>query len=388
MPERPIMATPAPTAIAPADYGSHHYNYHYPHGRLAQHNFTTTPPQTSRPGDFVVRGPPRPSPRMMHPPPKPAPASAQHPPQHPPQHQHSPQHQHPSQHQHPPHHQHPPNTNNTNTSTHPSTNNTNNTNSASPRTRVSSSSRPRPRPPRQRPPACPTPPGLECTAAPADCPPAATPPTGRRPAPPWPPARASSPAGGPPAGARRPRSSPSTRPIRAPTMAITRGAAPPPFGWQRPAPIKQYRPRAKPGELFSAPARRVLELILDELKELHLAGGTSSCATCWMRDACSAALAARKLLKYARAALYGDIQLVGRRIRPPEEALQAAGAAAHHAAPPHPAVQPADRRHRALHQGPGHSAAGRRHGRVPRPRRRAGHGLPKPRARRRLLSRL
>jgi hypothetical protein len=82
---------------------------------------------------------------------------------------------------------------------------------------------------------------------------------------------------------------------------------------QRPAnmPIKPYRRRAKPGEIFAALPGEVLELILEELKQLHLKPGSSSCATCWMRDCCSLALTNRKWLKFARVALYEDICLVG-----------------------------------------------------------------------------
>ncbi|ORY57514.1 uncharacterized protein BCR38DRAFT_354291 [Pseudomassariella vexata] len=82
-------------------------------------------------------------------------------------------------------------------------------------------------------------------------------------------------------------------------------------GWHRPAPIKQYRKKAAPGEIFAALPGEVLEIILDELRNLHLAPSSTSCATCMMRDLCAAALAARKLLKFARVALYEDIQLVG-----------------------------------------------------------------------------
>ena len=84
-----------------------------------------------------------------------------------------------------------------------------------------------------------------------------------------------------------------------------------PYGFQRPAPLKQLRRRAPPGELFAALPGEVLELILEELRRAHLAPGSASCATCWMRDACSMAVSARKMLPYARAALYGDVQLVG-----------------------------------------------------------------------------
>ncbi|KAK7942496.1 uncharacterized protein PG986_011609 [Apiospora aurea] len=80
--------------------------------------------------------------------------------------------------------------------------------------------------------------------------------------------------------------------------------------WQRPAPIKQYRRRA-PGELFAALPGEVMQLILDHLSDLHLEPSSTSCATCMMRDFCSVALSARKLLFHARTALYGNIVLVG-----------------------------------------------------------------------------
>ncbi|KAI1100227.1 hypothetical protein F4804DRAFT_344888 [Jackrogersella minutella] len=83
------------------------------------------------------------------------------------------------------------------------------------------------------------------------------------------------------------------------------------YGWQRPAPIKQYRRRRETGELFAALPEEVLGLILDELKKLHLKPGSTSCATCMMRDMCSAAVSARKMLKVAQVALYEDIQLIG-----------------------------------------------------------------------------
>lgn len=75
------------------------------------------------------------------------------------------------------------------------------------------------------------------------------------------------------------------------------------YGWQRPAPIKQYRRRRETGELFAALPEEVLGLILDRLKKLHLKSGSPSCATCMMRDLCSASLSARKLLKVAQVAL-------------------------------------------------------------------------------------
>ncbi|KAL2259545.1 hypothetical protein VTK26DRAFT_6759 [Humicola hyalothermophila] len=83
-----------------------------------------------------------------------------------------------------------------------------------------------------------------------------------------------------------------------------------PCPWQRPAPIKPYRRKAQ-GELFAALPGEVLELILEELRKLHLQPGSSSCATCWMRDCCSVAASARKFLQYAREALYRHIYLVG-----------------------------------------------------------------------------
>lgn len=81
---------------------------------------------------------------------------------------------------------------------------------------------------------------------------------------------------------------------------------------QRPAPIKKpYRSKAKPGELFAALPGEVLELILEQLKKLHLQPGSESCATCWMRDCCSIELSARKWSKFARTSLYEDVQLAG-----------------------------------------------------------------------------
>ncbi|ERS96116.1 hypothetical protein HMPREF1624_07652 [Sporothrix schenckii ATCC 58251] len=93
-----------------------------------------------------------------------------------------------------------------------------------------------------------------------------------------------------------------------------RGPNSAPFQWQRPALLKPTkvapaRPRA-PGEMFAALPGEVLELILDELKKSHMEDG-QSCATCWMRDACAMAVTARKMLKYARVALYEGIELAG-----------------------------------------------------------------------------
>ncbi|RYP03789.1 hypothetical protein DL764_004901 [Monosporascus ibericus] len=85
----------------------------------------------------------------------------------------------------------------------------------------------------------------------------------------------------------------------------------PEHGFQRPAPIKQNRQRRAPGELFAALPDEVLELTLSSLREKHLRPGSDSCATCMMRDLCSVAVAARRFLRPARAALYEDVRLVG-----------------------------------------------------------------------------
>ncbi|PKS06534.1 hypothetical protein jhhlp_007282 [Lomentospora prolificans] len=69
--------------------------------------------------------------------------------------------------------------------------------------------------------------------------------------------------------------------------------------------------RSKPNEIFAALPGEVLELILDELKKLHLGKNTESCSTCWMRDLCSIMMASKKWSKFARTSLYEDIQLNG-----------------------------------------------------------------------------
>ncbi|KAI1819867.1 hypothetical protein F4861DRAFT_107658 [Xylaria intraflava] len=84
-----------------------------------------------------------------------------------------------------------------------------------------------------------------------------------------------------------------------------------PDGFHRPTPIKQYRRRREEGELFAALPEEVFSLMLQRLRESHLKPGSSSCATCMMRDLCSIAASAKKLLKVARVALYENIQLVG-----------------------------------------------------------------------------
>ena len=61
--------------------------------------------------------------------------------------------------------------------------------------------------------------------------------------------------------------------------------------------------RSKPNEIFAALPGEVLELILDELKKLHLGKNTESCSTCWMRDLCSIMMASKKWSKFARTSL-------------------------------------------------------------------------------------
>ncbi|KAH6608656.1 hypothetical protein Trco_002002, partial [Trichoderma cornu-damae] len=72
-----------------------------------------------------------------------------------------------------------------------------------------------------------------------------------------------------------------------------------------------FRPDRGPNELFNLLPGEVLDLVLLSLKGLHLDKGSDSCATCWMRDLCSAALCSHRWYKHARAALYEDIQIVG-----------------------------------------------------------------------------
>ncbi|KAL7786176.1 hypothetical protein V8C37DRAFT_299200 [Trichoderma ceciliae] len=72
-----------------------------------------------------------------------------------------------------------------------------------------------------------------------------------------------------------------------------------------------FRPDRRPNELFSLLPGEVLDLVLRSLKGLHLDKDSDSCATCCMRDLCSAALCSHRWYKHARAALYEDIQLVG-----------------------------------------------------------------------------
>ncbi|KAK2045039.1 hypothetical protein LZ31DRAFT_266089 [Colletotrichum somersetense] len=85
----------------------------------------------------------------------------------------------------------------------------------------------------------------------------------------------------------------------------------PDYMYPRPSQTTVFRKKAKPGEIFAKLPGEVLELILGELKRAHLGNSSQSCATCWMRDLCSVSLTAKKWCKFARVALYEDIQLVG-----------------------------------------------------------------------------
>lgn len=62
-------------------------------------------------------------------------------------------------------------------------------------------------------------------------------------------------------------------------------------------------PDRRPDELFSLLPGEVLDLVLRSLKGLHLDKKSDSCATCMMRDLCSAALCSRRWYKHARMVL-------------------------------------------------------------------------------------
>ncbi|KAI0141423.1 hypothetical protein BJ166DRAFT_472296 [Pestalotiopsis sp. NC0098] len=86
----------------------------------------------------------------------------------------------------------------------------------------------------------------------------------------------------------------------------------PEYGWQRPAPIKQQRRKPRQmGEICAAMPDEVFDLIMSNLRTLHMEGGSFSCATCMMRDICSVGYSSKKLLQVARRALYENIELVG-----------------------------------------------------------------------------
>ena len=76
-------------------------------------------------------------------------------------------------------------------------------------------------------------------------------------------------------------------------------------GYRMPEPPKRRRTLPQPDEIFATLPAEVLELILDNLKQLHLGKGSrsKSCATCCMRDLCCISLASRKWRKFAQAAL-------------------------------------------------------------------------------------
>jgi hypothetical protein len=67
--------------------------------------------------------------------------------------------------------------------------------------------------------------------------------------------------------------------------------------------LKPYRAPRVSSELIMVLPDEVLDLIMAELKKLHLDEGRESCATCWMRDMCSLSLVSRKWLGPARTAL-------------------------------------------------------------------------------------
>ena len=86
-------------------------------------------------------------------------------------------------------------------------------------------------------------------------------------------------------------------------LSANSASPPPSHGWPGPAQLRPPRKKAKPGEQFAALPGEVLELVMAELRKLHLGPGSTSCATCWMRDCCSVMISARKWRKFARAAL-------------------------------------------------------------------------------------
>jgi hypothetical protein len=100
---------------------------------------------------------------------------------------------------------------------------------------------------------------------------------------------------------------PSPSPSPTPSPSHTHSSSPrrqSHYVFQRPAPIKAWRMKKPPGEIFASLPGAVLEVILAQLKKLHLGRGCESCATCWMRDVCNISLTSRKWAKVARTALY------------------------------------------------------------------------------------
>lgn len=67
--------------------------------------------------------------------------------------------------------------------------------------------------------------------------------------------------------------------------------------------IVSTRPASRglqPNELFATLPDEILDTILENLKDLHLAPNSDSCATCWMRDLSSLAVTSRRWCKVAR----------------------------------------------------------------------------------------
>lgn len=80
----------------------------------------------------------------------------------------------------------------------------------------------------------------------------------------------------------------------------------PEYMYQRPIPIRTKSSRRavlQPNELFSKLPAEILSLILQQLQNLHLGYKSTSCATCWMRDACSLCVTCSRWHKPAREAL-------------------------------------------------------------------------------------
>ncbi|KAI9738040.1 MAG: hypothetical protein M1818_005468 [Claussenomyces sp. TS43310] len=87
----------------------------------------------------------------------------------------------------------------------------------------------------------------------------------------------------------------------------------------RPTPLLQPQPqsapamlRNQPGEAFQKLPKEVLDVVLIQLRKLHLWDKSNqTCATCWMRDACSLMMADKRWATSAAPALYDSIWLIG-----------------------------------------------------------------------------
>jgi hypothetical protein len=68
-----------------------------------------------------------------------------------------------------------------------------------------------------------------------------------------------------------------------------------------------------PGEAFRKLPKEILDVVLVELRKLHLEvqDGTETCATCWMRDLCSLSQTNQKWARVAQFKLYEKIWLIG-----------------------------------------------------------------------------